>query len=72
MVSITKDACIELLNEPDKNIPRCAQTFIYFIFLVAKIAIATAWKSLVVDIALLKRKPALDYGPQKDAKCLKG
>lgn len=42
IVNITKDARIVLLNEPAENIARHTQTLIYFIFLAAKIAIATA------------------------------
>lgn len=56
MVNITKDPSIALLNEPVENIPRYTQTLIYYKFLAAKISIATAWKSPVIDLALMKRK----------------
>lgn len=56
MVNIIKDASVSLLNKPVDNIPRHTQTLIYYIFLAAKIAIASAWKSPIVDIALMKRK----------------
>lgn len=39
-----------------KNVPRHTQTLIYFIFLAAKITIATSWKSPVIDIAFMKHK----------------
>lgn len=54
LVNIIKDASIVLLNKPVENVPRHTQTLIYFMFLAAKIVIATAWKSPV--IALMKRK----------------
>lgn len=55
-VNIKKDANIALLNKPVEDIPKHTQTLIYYMFLSAKIAIASAWKSPAIDIALLKRK----------------
>lgn len=56
MVNIERDTRIVLLNMPVDNIPRHTQILIYFIFLVAKIANTTAWKSPAVNLALLKLK----------------
>lgn len=56
MVNIVRDARIALLNVPVDDIPKHMQTLIHFIFLAAKIAVATAWKSPVIDLALLKCK----------------
>lgn len=53
MVNNIKDPKIALLNEPVDNIPRSIQTLIYFKFLAAKIVIATARKSSVIDLALI-------------------
>lgn len=55
MVNITKDASIALLNKLVENVPRHTHR-LYFMFLVPKIAIATAWKSPVIVLALMKCK----------------
>ena len=47
---------IAIINKPVENIPPHTQTLIYFMFLAAKIAIATALKCPVIDMALMKRK----------------
>lgn len=44
-----------LLNKPVENVQRHTQTLIYVMFLAAKIAIASAWKSLVIDLVFMKR-----------------
>lgn len=56
MVNVTKDARIALVNKPVENVPRYTQTLINFMFLAAKIAIATAWKSPALGIAIMKGK----------------
>lgn len=45
-----------MLPLPVDDIPKHMQTLIHFIFLAAKIAVAMAWKSPVIDLALLKCK----------------
>lgn len=56
LVNIANDANIILLNKPVENVLQYTQTLIYFMFLVAKIAIATVWKSPVIDFAIVKLK----------------
>lgn len=56
MINIVKDPRVSLLNQPVAGVPRHTQTLIYFMFLMAKIAIETAWKKKVVDLASMKRK----------------
>lgn len=56
LVNISKDAWVAFLNKPVDGIPRHMQTLFYFMFLAAKMAIATAQKSPMVDLALLKHK----------------
>lgn len=42
LVNISKDAWVAFLNKPVDGIPRHMQTLFYFMFLAAKMAIATA------------------------------
>lgn len=48
---------VDLLDE----IPRHLRTHNFFIFLAAKITIERAWKSAVVNVALVKQT-SLDHG----------
>lgn len=50
--NIVKNSKVALLNEPIEGIPRHTQILIYFMFLEAKIKIATAWKSSVVNLVM--------------------
>lgn len=56
MVNITKDPWITLFIEPVQNILRSTQTLIYYMFLAAKIASASTWKSPMIDLVLMKQK----------------
>lgn len=50
-VNLVKDARMALLNEPDKHIPKYTHPDPnFFIYLAAKIMIAKAWKSAVVQL----------------------
>lgn len=64
IVSITK----ALLDKPVENVLRHTQTLSYFMFLAAKIAVASAWKSPVIDFTLVKQT-YLDHAEQKDCEC---
>lgn len=53
-VKIIKDPQFALLNDPVENIQRSTQTLIYYMFLAAKIAIGTVWKSPMINLTLIK------------------
>lgn len=56
MVNIVKNPRVALLNGPITKVSKHAQTQKYFMFLGAKITIATEWKGPVVDLAVMKQK----------------
>lgn len=56
MVKIVKDPKVALLNGPVAGVHRHTHSSIYFMFLAAKIAIATAWKKTTVDLAVMSCK----------------